>query len=139
MPSRSASARGEALAALTGTVRLHGRALRVRVSEAAARVLAGRAGGTVAELELYFSCLVRKRVRFLPAGERDRAELPAGPAGLRVRLRPVAGRACAVEEAADGQPLEALPVARPEAFVPRWLHVDAGPRGLVGTFGFTEG
>ncbi len=124
---------------LTGTVHIHGRALRVRVSEAAARLLAGRAGGTVAELELYFSCLVRKRVRFLPAGERDRAELPAGPAGLRVRLRPVAGRACGVEEAADGQPLEALPVVRPEAFVPRWLHVDAGPRGLVGSFGFTEG
>ena len=121
------------MAALTGTVQLHGRALRVRVSEAAARVLAERAGGTVAELELYFSCLVRKRVRFLPGAWEFNNR------GLRVRLRPVAGRACAVEEAAGGQPLEALPVARPEAFVPRWLHVDAGPRGLAGSFGFTEG
>ncbi len=123
-------------AAATGTVRLHGRPVTVRLSQAAARLIAASHEPLLAEMELYFSCLVRKRVRFRAATAAEQAALPAGPGGLRVALRTVAGRACAVAEAGDAPPLETLPVVRPEAFVPRWLRVDARDGRLAGAFGF---
>jgi hypothetical protein len=47
------------------TARAHGRPLRVRLSADAVRETANSALPILAEMELDFSCLVRKQVRFL--------------------------------------------------------------------------
>ena len=117
-----------------GTVRVHGRPVAVTVSARAAKLLAARP--TVVELELYFSCLVRKRVRFREASPEEACRLEAGPAGVRVVLRPVASRACRVADTDGAPPLEGLPVERPEAFVPRWLRIDTREGHLWGDFGY---
>ena len=101
-------------------VELEGRPLRLRLTGAAERALAGRDRPLTAVLELYFSCLIRKRVVFL-AGEA--AGVAAGP-GLWLDFRPVMTRACRVDEQAGGIPLTDFPLARRAAFTPRWARLD---------------
>jgi hypothetical protein len=46
------------------TANLHGRAVAIELTQAANDALAQRSTPLLAEMELYFSCLVRKKVRF---------------------------------------------------------------------------
>ncbi len=117
-------------------VELHGRPLTIVLTAAAERALAARTAPLLAEMELYFSCLLRKRVRFHETGA-GRAGTAAHPR-LHVRFHPVMTRRCAVGTAGAAPPLTDFPMRRLEAFVPRWLHVDCGPGGWRGTFGFDD-
>ena len=55
---------------------------------------------------------------------------------LTVCFRPVMTRACALD-AVDGHPdLEAFPIRRPAAFVPRWLRLDWRHGAWHGEFGY---
>ncbi len=116
-------------------ITLAGRPLAVTVSPAAAAALAGRTTPLVVECELYFSCLIRKRVQVLDAPRADTLCTVVDDR-LTVCFRPVMTRACAVD-AVDGQPgLETFPIRRPEAFVPRWLRLDWRHGGWQGEFGY---
>ena len=104
-------------------VDLAGRTVTVELSAAARAALRERQVPLVAEMELYFSCLIRKRVRFPEHVHPDALCAPLD-AQLTVCFRPVMTRACAVRET-DGQPeLEAFPIRRPAAFVPKRLALD---------------
>ncbi len=102
------------------TVELEGRPLCLHLTGAAQRALAGRDRPLTAVLELYFSCLIRKRVLFLD-GETTGVE--AAP-GLWLDFRPVMTRACRVDEHAGTPPLTDFPLARRAAFTPRWARID---------------
>lgn len=116
-------------------ITLAGRPLAVTVSAAAAAALAGRSGPLVVELELYFSCLIRKRVQVLDAPRADTLCTVVDDR-LTACFRPVMTRACALD-AVDGQPeLETFPIRRPEAFVPRWLRLDWRRGDWQGEFGY---
>jgi hypothetical protein len=105
------------------TLRLLNRDLDVRLSPAARTALAARTAPLVVEMELYFSCLIRKRVRFL-AATHPGAFCASLNEQLTVCFRPVMTRHCAVSEV-EGQPeLETFPIQRPEAFLPKWLELD---------------
>ena len=105
------------------TLNLAGRMLTVELSAAARPTLAERHTPLIAEMELYFSCLIRKRVRF-PERVHPDALCASLDARLTVCFRPVMTRACAVRDT-EGQPeLEAFPIQRPAAFVPKRLLVD---------------
>jgi hypothetical protein len=126
------------------TVFFHERPVRILRTERAERALAQRRQPLAVELELFFSCLLRKRVRFPDPGELE-AEVPADPAApamrtadgrLVVAFRPVMSRHCALEE---GHQLEAFPIAQPEPFVPRWARIDYHPRhGWQGEVGYAH-
>ena len=75
---------------------LEGKSLRITLSDAAQRALAQRATPLIAEMGLYFSCLIRLRVRFYEHDD----ETSATPitARLSVRFRPVISRQCDVHE-----------------------------------------
>jgi hypothetical protein len=107
----------------TRTITLAGRAVQIELSGAARAALAGRRAPLVVEMELYFSCLIRKRVRFLDTPHPD-ALSTAVDDRLTVSFRPVMTRACAVDSVVDKPELAAFPIRRPEAFVPRRLRVD---------------
>jgi hypothetical protein len=115
------------------TLSLGGRALNLRLSAAAAQALRAAPGPRVVEMELYFSCLIRKRVRVIDAPHPD-ALCAAVDDHLTVCFRPVMTRACAI----DGQApeLESFPIRRPEAFTPRWLTLDIRAGNWSGEFGF---
>lgn len=104
-------------------VSLAGRTLQVEVSRAARTALAGRRSPLIVEMELYFSCLIRKRVRF-PDAIHAGALCTVVNDGLTICFRPVMTRACAIDPNVEKPELEAFPIQRPEAFVPRSLVID---------------
>lgn len=111
-----------------------GRVVRVTMSAAARRELSRRETPLVAEMELYFSCLIRKAVRF----DGDARGAQAVPAGeyLRVAFRPVMSQGCAVDPESTGPALADMPLANPQAFVPKWLDLDYRGGRWSGDFGF---
>jgi hypothetical protein len=117
------------------TIPFGGRTLDLRVSAAARRALAAASAPLVVEMELYFSCLIRKRVRFP-------ASAPAGATCVRLddRLtlcfRPVMTRACSVSEVEGAPELETFPIRKPEAFLPKWLTLDWRHDRWAGEFGY---
>jgi hypothetical protein len=115
------------------TLSLAGRTVTVELSAAARAALAERRAPLVAEMELYFSCLIRKRVRFPEQVHPDALCAPLDPR-LTVCFRPVMTRSCAVRDT-DGQPeLEAFPIRRPAAFVPKRLALDYRHGAWLGEF-----
>ena len=117
------------------SVVIHGKAVAVELSRAAAEALALRSMPLLAEMELYFSCLIRKRVRF--------REGPAEPDyvgvadGLAVRFHPVMTKSCRIGSLGDdAPPVSDFPVANPAAFVPHWLRIDFAAGEWRGEFGY---
>jgi len=114
---------------------LANRDLEVRLSSAASAALAARGTPLVVEMELYFSCLIRKRVRFLSVPHPD-AFCATADDRLTVCFRPVMTRTCALSDV-EGQPeLESFPIQRPEAFLPKWLALDFRRGAWSGEFSF---
>ena len=105
------------------SVRLVHRDLELRLSAAADSALAARSAPLVVEMELYFSCLIRKRVQFLSAIHPD-AMCATVDERLTVCFRPVMTRHCALSDVEGTPELESFPIVRPEAFVPKWLALD---------------
>ena len=119
------------------TVELEGRTVVVRLSEAAQAALAQRSAPLIAEMEMYFSCLIRMQVRFY---DEDPA-LTATPVNeqLAIRFRPVTAERCDMH-AVEGKPmLKEFPIVRRTPFVPRWLDLDFKKGKWVGEFGYKTG
>lgn len=105
----------------------------IRLSASARQALAERRIPLLAEMELLFSCLIHKRVRF--GDLKDEAAVRASDR-LAVRFRPVMTRACALADLADSPPLEDLALANPGPYVPRWLSIDFRRGQWLGEFGY---
>lgn len=121
---------------MSTTITIHGKALQVRWTYAAARALAKRSTPLLAEMELYFSCLIRKRVRFKEPTPADGAV--AVNEHLSVSFRPVMTQHCGLDFEGDEPPLTDFPIARPDAFVPRWLRIDYQNGQWSGEYGYEE-
>jgi hypothetical protein len=127
---------GRSGAMVTQTLRLGGQSLELRATRRAARALIERAVPLDVEMELYFSCFLRKRVHFRDVG-RDDVAVRAPLAGrVSVSFRPVMTRACRVADAGDAPDLEAVALARTTPFTPKWLALDYAKGRWNGTFGY---
>ncbi len=115
-------------------ITLHDKSLEVKLSAAAERALARRERPLVAEMELLFSCLLRKRVHFGDAAEQ------ATPVNerLAVRFTPIMTRKCSVAEGGASPPSERFPLENPRPYVPNWLRIDYRRGEWVGEFGYAE-
>lgn len=110
--------------------------LRVTLSRSAAAALAERTDPLVVELELLFSCLIRKRTLFPGSPPGDGTALYSDEPRLAVYFRPVVTAQCRIDETGPAAPLTALPLERGDAFRPRWLHVGYRGDEWVGEFGY---
>lgn len=119
-------------------VRLFGRAVRWEMSPAAHAAATQLTAPLIVEMELYFSCLIRKAVRFHTpdASNVEAADEAHLTRHLRLRFRPVTTQHCALPTDASAPPLETMPVTRPHAFVPRWLKLDYRHGIWYGEFGY---
>lgn len=116
------------------TVEILNKPVRIEWSKAAETALANLAEPLSVEMELYFSCLIRKKVRF--GGKvHSRVFVPVNPY-LQVAFRPVMTKTCAVRGDYAEVPLEEFPIVNPAAFVPRWLKIDHRHGSWEGEFGF---
>jgi hypothetical protein len=116
------------------SIELQGKPVSVALSRRAQEELARRAAPLVAEMELYFSCLIRKAVRFGTLA----AQADATPVSdkLYVRFRPVGSRSCGAKVSEGKPPLEDFPVVNPTAYTPDWLDIDFRHGEWIGQFGY---
>ena len=114
------------------TIEILGKPVLVEWSTSADQKMQSLAEPLLVEMELYFSCLIRKAVRFGREAQAGNFAL-AGPQ-LKVGFRPVMTRSCRVSEVEGEPPLEDFPVVRPEAFVPKRLAIDYQDGKWMGEF-----
>lgn len=112
------------------------RPVSVELSTSAMDSLRCRTMPLLAEMELYFSCLVRKKVRFHEQG-RDSRHVPVND-DLAVSFRPVMTKSCRTGDFDDEPPVTDFPIANPTAFVPHWLHIDFNDGHWQGEFGYRQ-
>ncbi len=86
------------------------------------------------EMELYFSCLLRKQVRFGDKAH-SREFVPVSPK-LQVAFRPVMTTVCAADSCDGEPPVEDFAIVNPAAYVPHWLKIDYRHGQWQGEFGF---
>ena len=116
-------------------VEIGGRTVNIDLSNTAERELAQRSTPLLAEMELYFSCLIRKQVRFRDLA--DEPDIIAADEHLSVRFRPVMTAACKVGDyEGDEPPLTDFPITRPDSYIPKWLRIDFRKGRWVGEFGY---
>ena len=115
------------------TIEIDGRNVNVTLSQAANDALTQRDTPLLAEMELYFSCLIRKQVRF-----RDADNGTAFPFNERLHIgfRPVMTKVCGKDYEGDEPPLTDFPIVNPKAYVPRWLRIDYRHGQWQGEFGY---
>ena len=114
------------------TVDILGKHVLVEWSSAADRKLKSLAEPLLVEMELYFSCLIRKAVRF-GADAKASSFAEAAP-NLRIGFRPVMTRACSVNDFTDSPPLTDFLIVKPEAYVPRRVAIDFKNGKWIGDF-----
>ena len=115
-------------------VTLHDKTLEVRLTKAAQKALGKRDRLLVAEMELLFSCLLRKRVYFGETAEQSTLVNER----LAVRFKPIMTRRCSVADGGATPPSEGFPLENPRPYVPNWLSIDFRRGQWVGNFGYAD-
>lgn len=113
---------------------IDGKTVEVEITAAASDALSRRSAPLMAEMELYFSCLIRKQVRFRDVAD-DAAGVKIGN-WLRVQFRPVMTAACGKNYEGDEPPLTDFPIVKAQAYVPHWLRIDFRNGQWQGEFGY---
>ncbi|HEX19305.1 MAG TPA: hypothetical protein ENG78_00540 [Acidiferrobacteraceae bacterium] len=118
------------------TLILAGHPLRINFSDAASKALALLSQSLEIEMELYFSCLIRKRVYFRNNIRNEVFSRTMLGEKLSVSFRPVMTEACLIGDIEDEPGVEIFPLLKGDAFVPKWLTVDYRHDQWQGQFGF---
>lgn len=119
------------------TVEINGKYLDVSTTREADAVLSQRALPLNVEMELYFSCLLCKKVRF-------HVERPATPPDdslvhinnkLSVSFHPVMLKQCGKAEV-EQRPIMDFPIVNKQPYTPKWLYIDFRFGHWYGEFGY---
>lgn len=110
--------------------------VKLDLSSAAQLALEARSSPLYAEMELYFSCLIRFKVRFYE--KLSHGEGVAVTDKLVVNFRPVMTEACGKDYEGEEPPLTDFPIVRQDAFVPKWLRIDFRHGEWHGEFGLSD-
>lgn len=114
-------------------VMLRGQPVEVRWTQRAERALQRRDAPLLAEMQLYFSCVVKKRVLFHEPGELEPVPVNAQ---LHITFRPVQSSSCDPVEFAAHYPVQQEFHSQAAAKMhPRWLQLDYKKGRFIGEFG----
>lgn len=120
-------------------VEMLGKQIQVEISKHAERQLNNREAPLFVEMELYFSCLLRKEIRIRETCREklDEAYSVQLSEFLHVSFRPVMTKSCSVSSCAGDQPpLSDFPIQKPHSYVPKWLKLDFKKGEWCGDFGY---
>lgn len=120
-------------------IEMLGKEITLEISKSAKRQLKERKIPLFVEMELYFSCLLRKEIRIR---ESLRASLDDEFSALysdvlHVSFRPVMTKSCSVSSCqGEKPPLSDFPIKKPQSYVPKWLKLDFKKGEWCGDFGY---
>ncbi|MGC2164732.1 MAG: hypothetical protein WA632_01815 [Gallionella sp.] len=117
---------------MQATVEIMGKPVKVEWSVAADRQMQTLSEPLPVEMELYFSCLIRKAVRF--GRDAVAADFAVASPHLKVGFRPIMTKACNVKDFEVEPPVEDFPIVKPSAFVPKRLKIDFSTGRWAGEF-----
>ena len=109
----------------------------VRLTAGAERALAVHPTPLLVELELLFSCLIRKRVRFPAAPHADAIPVPGTDPRLTLYFHPVCTKVCAIGDA-EVPDLLTFPIRRVTPFIPRAVTLDYRKGDWIGDFSYPQ-
>ena len=124
--------------ATTFTAFMGGKAVSVELTSKARRAAERLSAPLVVEMELFFSCLLRKRLLFheadaAPESLLERIELHPG---LALQFRPIVSEVCCIDDLEGAPPVKTMPAKRADAFIPRWVRIDYRSGDWEGEFGY---
>lgn len=111
--------------------------IQVRLTAGAERALAVHPTPLLVELELLFSCLIRKRVRFPVAPHADAIPVPGTDPRLTLYFHPVCTKVCVIGDA-EVPDLLTFPIRRVTPFIPRAVTLDYRKGGWIGDFSYPQ-
>lgn len=117
-------------------IHIEDKPITVSLSNAAQQAINKRSSPLLAEMEIYFSCLIRLKVRFYE--NQTAADAIPVHEHLLVRFRPVMTEKCGRDYEGDEPPVTDFPIANPRPFVPKWLNIDFKKDQWRGEFGFSS-
>jgi hypothetical protein len=118
------------------TIHIEGKPVAVTTTREADAILSSRALPLTVEMELFFSCLLCKKVRFYINDKNETASVSVNEK-LSVRFRPVMLRACTKQEV-HKRPLTDFPIVKRSPYIPKWLHIDFRFGHWFGEFGYVS-
>ena len=121
------------------TIEMLGKKITFEISDRAKRQLQDRKKPLFVEMELYFSCLLRKEIRIRETLREKLDEEFAVQFSdvLHVSFRPVMTKSCSVSSCqGEKPPLSDFPIKKPWSYVPKWLKLDFKKGEWCGDFGY---
>lgn len=122
-------------------VEMKGKKIAVEITRRALAALQHRTEPLLAEMELYFSCLVRKELRFHDDSSirpwADGETLPITE-NLLLAFRPVMTKVCGKDFEGSEPPLTDFPVQNIRAYIPAWVKIDFAAGQWRGDFGYLQ-
>jgi len=121
------------------TIEMMGKQIQVEISNRAAQQLNNRRHPLFVEMELYFSCLLRKEIRIRESvrDKIDEAFTAQLSDDLHISFRPVMTKTCSVSSCkGEAPPLSDFPIEKPHSYVPKWLKLDFKKGEWCGDFGY---
>ena len=117
-------------------VTINDKPVQIKLTKPASRAMEQRTTPLIVEMELYFSCLIRKKVRFYETS--NDTEHTIVNENFSVRFRPVMTQSCSISDVKEGNSptLTDFPIANPKAYVPHWLRIDYRSGEWCGEFGY---
>ncbi|MDH5446028.1 MAG: hypothetical protein OEY52_10750 [Gammaproteobacteria bacterium] len=116
------------------TIEIEGKQIQISFSRSASHQLSNMTKPILVEMELYFSCLIRKRTRFFD--EVTGESIPVLEDKLYIRFRPVMTDTCNMDSVDDAPRLTDFPIHNVQHYVPKWLRLDYRSGNWLGEFGF---
>lgn len=122
---------------LSTNIEILGKVIALKMSKAAEKNLALQDKPLCLEMELYFSCMIRKQVNIR---ERIDSEYSVKVSDkLEVGFRPVMTSTCSVSSCeGDSPPVSDFPIEKPERYIPHWLKLDYKKGQWLGEFGYAR-
>lgn len=115
-------------------ITIQGRPVKIELTKSAEKALQLRDAPLFVEMELYFSCLIRKQVLF--HDEQRQADSVTAGSKLSVSFHPVVTSSCMIKDA-DAEPAKSdFEMHRRECFVPKWLAIEYKKNQWLGEFGY---
>ncbi len=116
-------------------VLLNDRPVSVNISEAGLRRLKKTAKPLLIEVELYFSCLIKKACHFRELENID--DYVRVIDGLYIHFRATMTHKCSIDEFENDKAAD-FPIVNQKPYIPKWVNLDFYGNEWDGEFGYVE-